>query len=305
MIRIITGVPGAGKTLYAVAEIVRVLKESKEEPRQVFTNIDGLTLPQVEKLESHDWREYPDGSLIVYDEAHQLFRGTGKPGAAADPIITDMDMHRHRGFDLWFISQYPTKIHHEIRHMADEHVHLLRQFGSKAATLYRWPESVDVKDQGMRQQADVGRFRYPRSLFKVYKSASIHTSKLRIPTRLKIAAVVVSVIGSFVGFRLWSSGGFASFASTEVEESASDNLTLISTANAAADPSGGAAERPAGAAELPPFSVSGCISTESQCRCYDPDLVLLDLPDYLCRNTLTKSMLTGRIPNRSSSDDRL
>lgn len=132
MMRLITGVPGAGKTLFAVSEILKVKKENDalekagDKPRLIYTNIAGMEMEGVYPLEDTDWRNYPDGFLIVYDEAHQIFRATGRPGFFGDPIITEMDMHRHRGFDLWFITQFPLKVHHEIRYMVDEHYHLLR-----------------------------------------------------------------------------------------------------------------------------------------------------------------------------------
>ncbi|MEM2002935.1 MAG: zonular occludens toxin domain-containing protein, partial [Candidatus Methanomethylicaceae archaeon] len=204
MMRLITGVPGAGKTLFAVSEILKVAKENErkaaagEEPRDIYTNIEGINIPGVTYTTERDWRTFPDGSLIVYDEAHQLFRATGRPGLSDDPIISDMDMHRHRGFDLWFITQFPTKVHHEIRNMVDEHYHLLRQFGAKQATIYKWPESADVKDPGARSVADTEFFRYPKECFQYYKSASVHTAKLRIPAKVKFLFTVIALIFSFV-----------------------------------------------------------------------------------------------------------
>ena len=164
MMRLITGTPGAGKSLFAVSEIVKAVKDG----RTVYTNIEGMDLEGVFPLDDKDWRNYPDGSLVVYDEAHQTFRATGRPGLSSDAVISEMDMHRHRGFDLWFITQFPTKVHHEIRSMCDEHYHLLRQFGAKQATLYKWPESADVKDTAARSNADRSLFRYPKECFKYY-----------------------------------------------------------------------------------------------------------------------------------------
>src|SRR5690554_3022659 len=270
MMRLITGVPGAGKTLFAVSEIVKAVKDG----RQVFTNIEGMDLEGVFPLTEMDWREYPDGSLIVYDEAHQIFRATGRPGLSNDPVISDMDMHRHRGFDLWFITQFPTKVHHEIRNMVDEHYHLLRQFGAKQATLYKWPESVDVKDQGQRSVADKSVFRYPKECFKYYKSASLHTDKLRVPAKLKFMITVIVLLVSFVGYRLVDAGGLASLQ-------APDNGPTVITSPA--EPGGGAAERPAGQ-EINDYVLGGCISSAKACQCYTTELDPIPLADHQCRN---------------------
>lgn len=229
MMRLITGTPGAGKSLFAVSEIVQAVKDG----RTVYTNIEGMELEGVYPLTDKDWREYPDGSLIVYDECHQIFRATGRPGLSQDPVISDMDMHRHRGFDLWFITQFPTKVHHEIRQMCDEHFHLLRQFGAKQATLYKWPEAVDSKDPHQRSVADKSLFRYPKECFKFYKSASVHTAKLRIPAKLKAVALVIALIFSFVGYRVVDAGGFQSLHAASEPDSVGGVI------------GGGAAERPA------------------------------------------------------------
>lgn len=279
MMRLITGVPGAGKTLFSVSEIVKAVKDG----RQVFTNIEGMDLEGVYPLDDKDWREYPDGSLIVYDEAHQVFRATGRPGLSDDPIISDMDMHRHRGFDLWFITQFPTKVHHEIRNMVDEHYHLLRQFGAKQATLYKWPESVDVKDQSQRSVADKALFRYPKECFKYYKSASEHTAKLRIPVKLKFLAVVISCISAAVGYRLVSAGGFESLG-------ASQDQQILFERSAGAN---GEAKPPSPAADSSPVAVGGCVYTDTHCQCYTPQMQPIAESFAACMNRATQPLATG------------
>lgn len=251
MMQLITGVPGAGKTLYAVQRIVDEVKEGRE----VYTNIAGIAVDGVQPIPEHnDWRELPDGSLVVYDEAHQIFPTSGRPGLSSDPRINDMDMHRHRGFDLCFVTQFPTKVHHEIRSMVDDHVHLLRNFGAPSATVYRWPEATNVNDREARGRADSSPWVYPRSLYKLYKSSEIHTAKTRIPAKIKFVGLVVLVLGTFVGCRLASAGGFAS----------------INTQPAAvADVSASAIAKPRRTtpASVPQFS--GCVASARFCRCYD------------------------------------
>lgn len=282
MMRLITGVPGAGKTLFAVSEILKVVSESN---RAVYTNIDGIDIDGVYPLgDDTDWRNYPDGSLIVYDEAHQVFRATGRPGLSGDPVINDMDMHRHRGFDLWFISQFPSKIHHEIRHMVDEHYHLIRQFGAKQSTLYKWPEATDVKDSHQRSIADKSFFRFPKKCFRYYKSASIHTAKLRVPAKLKFFAVVIVLIGTAVGYRLVSAGGLQS-----MQAPPSDGHLVVGGGAGV-----GAAERPTGTpSPLDGLVLGGCISSARACQCYTSELLPIPLPDADCRNLSEMPLATS------------
>lgn len=279
MMRLITGTPGAGKTLFAVSEILKAVKEG----RTVYTNIEGMEMEGVFPLDEKDWREYPDGSLVVYDECHQIFRATGRPGLSNDPVITDMDMHRHRGFDLWFITQFPTKVHHEVRQMCDEHYHLLRQFGAKQATLYKWPEAVDSKDPHQRSVADKSLFRYPKECFKYYKSASVHTAKLRIPAKLKFLAVAIALIFSFVAFRVVDAGGFQSLNAPESSPAPALGGVI----------GGGAAERPADTTPLSHLVVGGCVSSARACQCYTPQLEPIPLQDFECRNIAENPLPMG------------
>lgn len=279
MMRLITGTPGAGKTLFAVSEILAAVKDG----RTVYTNIDGMDMEGVFPLDDKDWRNYPDGSLIVYDEAHQTFRATGRPGLSSDVVISEMDEHRHRGFDLWFITQFPTKVHHEVRAMCDEHFHLLRQFGAKQATLFKWPEAVDSKDYHQRQVADKSLFRYPKECFKYYKSANIHTAKLRIPAKLKFLAGIIALIFTFVGYRVVSAGGFAS-----LNEPASQSSTSVGGVLG-----GGAAERPADTTPSHSPVLGGCVSSQRACQCYTPELEPIPMPDFECRNLVEQPLAMG------------
>lgn len=280
MMRLITGTPGAGKTLFAVSEILTLVKDGRE----VYTNIAGIEIDGVTFVDDDfDWRNYPDGSVFVYDESHQIFRATGKPGLSNDPIISEMDMHRHRGFDLWFITQFPTKVHHEIRSMCDEHYHLLRQFGAKQATLYKWPEAVNSSDPNQRAVADSSLFRYNKDWFKHYRSASEHTSKLRIPAKIKMFGVVITIAFAIVGYRLVDAGGF---------QSIQGKTTSPPAATAKAEPraAGGGGSLLVQPDEEYSFALGGCVSSNRACQCYTPDLEPIPLNDAECRNIATKPL---------------
>lgn len=74
MLTTISAPPGTGKSL----KCVQIIEESlrKNPNRLIFTNIIGLNIPGVLPIVSSankpfDWRDLPDGSLVVYDEAHE------------------------------------------------------------------------------------------------------------------------------------------------------------------------------------------------------------------------------------------
>lgn len=63
-----------GKTLYSMSIIDKVTK--KEPHRRIYTNIVGCSYPGVILIQSttdrpFDWRDLPNGSILIYDEAHE------------------------------------------------------------------------------------------------------------------------------------------------------------------------------------------------------------------------------------------
>ncbi|MCH7341733.1 zonular occludens toxin domain-containing protein [Acinetobacter higginsii] len=71
---IISGALGAAKTLYCMSEIDRISK--KHPNRLIYTNIIGCTYPGVIMIQStthrpFDWRDLPNGAVLIYDEAHE------------------------------------------------------------------------------------------------------------------------------------------------------------------------------------------------------------------------------------------
>ncbi len=75
MIYLVTGVPGSGKTLFSIGMIHDWLKEG----RQVYADIEGLNIDGVEAAPD-DWRDNPEGSVVVYDECQQKFPADGTGG---------------------------------------------------------------------------------------------------------------------------------------------------------------------------------------------------------------------------------
>lgn len=74
MLDVISAPPGTGKTLHCVEIIENEVRKNPN--RMIFTNIIGLNIQGVLPITSSankpfDWRDLPDGSLIIYDEAHE------------------------------------------------------------------------------------------------------------------------------------------------------------------------------------------------------------------------------------------
>lgn len=274
MLTLITGVPGAGKSLRAVALVQDALKAG----RAVYSDIDGHNAPGV--LPSpDDWRDTPEGSLVVYDEAQRKFPSTGKPGVAEDERIRALETHRHTGHDIIFITQSPALIHHHIRKLVGRHIHVHRAAGLKRATLYTWDFAVaSPNDRVEQQRADTENWQYPADLFKFYKSATVHTHKFQIPKKIAWALGAFVLVAAVVGFRFYSSGGLA-----VLNQDAGSPKTLASEAANRAEPVPPPQSPDSLAWSTPALpSVSGCALTSVACRCWDGEGAQLALTHGQC-----------------------
>lgn len=201
MIKIITGLPGAGKSLRGVQLTIAAI----ETGRPVYVcGLDGLIdLGQLPFDDPNDWASLPDGSMIVIDEAQKWWgqRGMGQP----PPQIKALSEHRHRGFDFILITQHPTMLDKYVRTLCGEHQHVLRQFGAQMARIITWTECHDdPQSQATRARGTEVVWTYPKSLYEKYKSATLHTVKKRIPFRLLIIPVLL-VVGLFLAYFGWKS----------------------------------------------------------------------------------------------------
>lgn len=180
MITLITGLPGAGKTLYAL-NYVKELAESSG--RQVFYNgVSDLKLPWSELDKGEDWHTVPPGSIVLIDECQRVFRPRGN-GSQVPAHVEKLETHRHSGIDLILITQHPMLAESNVRRLVGRHFHVVRTFGLQKSTVHEWGT---VKDNCDKSRADSVRhdFLYPVASYQWYHSAEVHTHKARIPSRV-------------------------------------------------------------------------------------------------------------------------
>lgn len=199
MLFLITGTVGTGKTAFAISKILEYRK--KEPTRQIYTNIDGINIPDVISIDHNDYEQFDDGSIFFFDEAQQFLNFKASHEAKDDKITQSLQVSRHRGFDIYFITQHPSFLSKWVTCLINEHFHLVNAMGLKASTLYRFTGvkgslvNLDVlKDTAL----DVKRVSFDDSVFSKYKSASMHTKKFTMPKKLKFYIFLVLLI--FSGF---------------------------------------------------------------------------------------------------------
>lgn len=215
MITLITGSPGAGKSAYIVAEL---LKRQNEGGGPAFVSgIPELKLPHEPLPPVQQWthrvREegtgvvraeysFPPNSVLVVDEAQGVFRPRSSSAAVPDHVAA-LETHRHTGVDLWLVTQHPGLLDANVKRLVGRHIHLHVTWMGRY--LLEWSEAVSPGDRGTRATATRVRYRLPKKVFGLYKSATEHVKvKRRVPWQ--VAVFVVTLLGVAFGiYRAYSS----------------------------------------------------------------------------------------------------
>lgn len=179
-VKLVTAPPGTGKTLLLIKMIFEFLKDG----RRVYTNIDNLMIAECLPAPL-DWRDLPDGSVVIYDEAqeHPAFSNDNllvveefiepdqldnenlttyrarvaslkrehdkqikKQTESVKDIARSLQVHRHFGFDIVLATQHPSLLNSLTKNIVGEHYHLMRPFGLKACTMFFWRRKQDNPD---------------------------------------------------------------------------------------------------------------------------------------------------------------
>lgn len=311
MITLITGQPGAGKTLLAVAEFLRPASQAGR--RIVADGVPELAVDHEPAPELATWTKsvpdpssqdgkkliftFPEGALVVIDEAQRIYRPRAT-GSKVPPEVAAFETHRHQGLDFLILTQSPGLIDPNVRKLVGRHLHI-RDLGVFGRKIYEWPE---VGNPERFKDAPVQRsYKMHKDAFSLYKSASLHVKPVRgIPKGLLAVALCVPLVGVGV-YRVYDSVS----SKTKPQPVASGGaLPTVGVSSAsAAGPAkvvdassllGDMQPRLTGHPETAPMYdslrqvknmpvVAGCIATARRCRCQTQSGVDAGLDDSQCR----------------------
>lgn len=324
---LITGIPGHGKTSLMMEMLAEAVERNNKhlasgKPQLVVNGqelierplyaagIDGLVDGLVNVLEDPTrWQDLPDGSLIFVDECWKWFGhlddARGKPPPHHVQGIAE---HRHKGMDFIGTSQGPRQIYPFMRPLIGPHWHVVRRFGSQLIDVYKWGElAEDPQSQGMRERGEKQVRTLPTKQRPLYKSASAHTIKTKIPKKVIVGALVALLALPIAVFAIKSLDPRAIAAGAT---GAPETAPAVDGATTADGPKGSKAKELTPeeyAAQLLPriagvhgsqpifdgrqarttpatYCVISGAELETKCRCYTEQVTrILDVTELVCR----------------------
>ncbi len=223
MIEMLEGVPGSGKSYYAVSE--RLLKWVRA-GRRVYVFVDGFYLDRLALFEGVElvvlekqitlWLSGEDvkaglldvepGSAVLIDEVQTVFRSKDK----TDPqLLRWLETHRHRGIDLVLMCQQYGQVTLGVNRLVEATTKFRRldRFGLKN----RYQASV----RGNPEELEVIRMfsgKYEPKLYAYYSSyasASVRETA-RGGSMLKSPTLLVGILGLVVAMAWFAFGGWLS-----------------------------------------------------------------------------------------------
>lgn len=287
MITVITGTPGAGKTLYAISKLllpligthVPVTDEdglTTMHPRVIYTNIRGLLIDH-ELIDAGDnqglgdWHKWAKpGAVIVFDEFQRAW--PPRPNGSKVPEeIQALDTHRHMGVDFILITQNVINTDRHVHGLVGRHLHIRRMANLPLTIVYEWDHCSRqlLYAKSLTKQP----WRYDKKVFKLYRSADAHTKQPRkVPGLvwfMLIGALSLAYLGPTAYARLQDriagNKPAENVAKTDMAKS------IDSPKSALATPAASSAESTQTAQEQKKPVLAGCIRSPSRCNCYDTE----------------------------------
>lgn len=303
MIYLITGKPRHGKGLYTFSKVDEI---AKRENRQVYyVHIPECKFDWIELKDISEWPKLPHGAIIIVDEAHNYFPQE-KVGARRPEYVQLLDQHAQYGYDFYIISQNPKGITTYLRDRVEEHWHLIRKFGRKVSTVYKFYDTQPVPlSATSKENAITETFRFPEKMFGMYRSAHMHNVKTAVPFRyylLFILPVIIAALGWYGVSGLMNLTGdeTAETAESSLEESifGTPNKGRLVTAEVV-DYYGLRAERVQGLPHTAPVYdeitkpveaplPAACVEIRGECTCYTQQATKLNTSPDICRQIVEK-----------------
>ncbi len=205
-----TGANGTGKTAFTLKA---VREKQVAENRAVYWNgrFDLTEEKQAEfgwtKIDAKDWQQAPPGAIFFFDECHNDF--PSRPTGSKTPdYVAAFGEHRKHGYDFFLLTQHPGNLDPFIKKIIASpgwHRHLKRNFGSRMISLIDYLAVMDRPEKpGAGKAGTVTIKPLPKEVYGWYKSAELHTAKVKIPRQVWIVlgALIMVPLLAYAAIRM-------------------------------------------------------------------------------------------------------
>lgn len=194
---LLTGLPGCGKSLYAIDLMERALKMG----RPVYAcNFEDLKVPGViEYKDPTRWMDLEPTAVLFVDEAQRFFR-TRRGMVDAPDYITAMETIRHDSVTIVLTTQQPTYLDKHLRGLVGRHEHRIEIIPGEVSNVYTFRRTQEDITDGALAAADFEMWKHPKQHHGKYKSAEVHTKKRIIPKKILAAGVAALCAVAFLAY---------------------------------------------------------------------------------------------------------
>ena len=202
MITLITGAPGTGKT----AALMQLLKDVLAASGRVIYShgIPDLKIDHQPLVDPATWHEsVPDGSVIIIDEVQNVWRPRAS-GTKVPAHVSALETHRHKGIDFYIITQGPNLVDSNVRALVGRHIHL-RDIGFLGRWWYEWPECADNCRTAWKHAPLKKKYKLPKEVFDLYKSASLHVKPIRSFPKMFFLAMFALAATAGLSYKIFAS----------------------------------------------------------------------------------------------------
>jgi zona occludens toxin len=292
MITLITGTPGAGKSLHAVWELLRhvpgsfIEQDGERVPRRLLCNVKNL-LVEHELLTPemmNTWHEWcKPGDVIAFDEVQEVWRPRGM-GVKVPDCIAKLETHRHMGVDFVLITQHPQLLDQNIRKLVGRHLHVRRVSNFGLAVVYEWDHAANPAQT--KHAISMRAWRYPgKKGFALYKSSQLHTKQSR-----RVPLPVLMTGAALAGIAYMAPGTMAMMSDrmagkTPATSSQAQAKGPAAAASGVPPQAAAPAVVTSGPAVLPAAPRPqhlGCIAFGPRCECYGGDGLRVQVERDVC-----------------------
>ena len=151
---------------------------------------------EISYKKAEDWHIFAEhGAILFFDEVQNIHRPRNSGSPVPDSIAA-YEVHRHRGLDFFIITQNPSLIDSNLRALVSRHIHLSSTWARRKQ--FEYPQcKTDLS--ATTGEGIESTYTLPKDVFKLYKSASLHTKlERKVPFALYGIGIVLVLIAVLV-----------------------------------------------------------------------------------------------------------